>query len=61
MLKSFLIFKRTNAHLLGKKDFILFLKKIVHSQGLNVLNMPKHFSFMSIFKHIKFAIIWKIF
>ncbi len=30
--------------------------KTIHFQGLNVLDMQKHFWFMSSFKHVKFAI-----
>jgi hypothetical protein len=42
MLKSSAIFKRSGAHLVEKK---IFEKKtrIIHSQGLSVLNMQKHF------------------
>jgi hypothetical protein len=38
MLKSFPIFKRSGAHLVEEKD-ILKKTRIVHSQGLNALNM----------------------
>jgi hypothetical protein len=41
MLKSTLIFKRNDAHLVEKKMFGK-KKTIVHSQGLNVLNMQEH-------------------
>jgi hypothetical protein len=49
MLKSSLIFKRNGAHFIEK---ITIAKK----QGLNVLNMQKHFLFMSSFEDINFAI-----
>jgi hypothetical protein len=41
MLKSSLIFKRNGAHLVEKKN--LKKTKIVHSLGLNALNVQKHF------------------
>jgi hypothetical protein len=54
MLKSSPIFKRTGAHLVGKKN--LNKIKTIHFQGLNVFNMQKHFLFVSSFEHINFAI-----
>ncbi len=54
MLKSSPILKRNGAHLVAKKR--LKKTKIVHSWGLNALNMQKHFLFLSSFEHVKFVI-----
>jgi hypothetical protein len=54
MLKSSLIFRRNRAHLFKKKTFEK--TNIVHFQGLSVLNMQKHFLFVSKFEHGNFEI-----
>ncbi len=48
------------AHLVEKKRF-LKKKRIVHFQGLSVLNMQKHFLFVPNFEHVNYAIYEKIF
>ncbi len=40
----------------GKKKDIWKKKMIIHSWGLNVLNMQKHFLFVSSFEHVNFEI-----
>jgi hypothetical protein len=50
MLKSFPIFKKNVEHLV-KSDGIWKKIKIVHSWCLSVLNMQKHFLFVSNFEH----------
>jgi hypothetical protein len=55
MLKSSPIFKRNGVHLVKKKTFKK-KTRIVYSQGLSVLNMQKHFLFVSNFDHVNFAI-----
>jgi hypothetical protein len=59
MLKSFRIFKRNAAHLEEKKH--LKEIRIVHSQGLNALNMQIFNFFSSKFEHISFSINKKYF
>ncbi len=52
--KKWCTFGRKKSHLKKKT-------KIIHSQSLNVLNMQKHFLFVSSFEHIIFAINQKYF
>jgi hypothetical protein len=40
----------------GKNKGHLKKTRTIHSWGLNALNMQKHFSFVSIFEHVKFLI-----
>jgi hypothetical protein len=49
------MFKRNGAHLVEKKD-VQTKTKIVHFQGLNALNMQKHFWLVSSFEHVNFVI-----
>jgi hypothetical protein len=52
-----------------QKEWCTFSKKTrcfkktrtIHPQGLNVLNMQKHFWFVSNFEHVNFTINWKYF
>jgi len=60
MLKSSPIFKRNGAHLVERKTFEKKTKTI-HFWGLSVLNMWKHFWFVSNFEHIIFAMNEKYF
>jgi hypothetical protein len=54
MLKSFTIFRRNDAHLTEKRTFEKN-PKIVHFQGLSVLNMQKYFWFVWNFEHVNFV------
>jgi hypothetical protein len=54
MLKLSSIFKKIGAHLVKKGHLIK--TRTVHFRGLSVLNMQKHFLFVSSFEHVKFAI-----
>jgi hypothetical protein len=54
MLKSSSIFRRNGAYLVEKKTFEK--KRTILFQSLNVLNMQKHFLFVSKFEHINFAV-----
>jgi hypothetical protein len=48
-------FQRSGAHLVEKRTFEK-KPRTIHSQGLSVLNMQKHFWFISSFKDVKFII-----
>ncbi len=54
MLKSFPICKRNGAHLIENK--CLKKTRIIHFWGLSVLNLQKHFWFVSNFGHVNFVI-----
>jgi len=56
MLKSFLIFKRNGAHLVKKRTIKTKKLRIVHFRGLSILNMQKHFWFISSFEHVSFIV-----
>ncbi len=43
-----------------EKNDVLKKLRIIHSQGLNVLNMQKHFLFVPRFKHVNFTIMKNI-
>jgi len=55
MLKSFTNFRRNDAHLIEKRTLEKKKTKIVHFQGLSVLNMQTYLWFVSNFENVNFV------